>query len=140
MIGAVEHYITYIDGSELARSVLILLRPKIAMDYCMKVYREDGNSDRRHSAIELLRSIGDRRAFEWVPELLSDPDPTIQTWGAGMVDQLLFAEFIGLDECTPILEIMSANPNPGVRRYHELILQYLRSTENSEQPVAPNGK
>ncbi|MBC8128435.1 MAG: hypothetical protein H8M99_14940 [Gloeobacteraceae cyanobacterium ES-bin-144] len=138
--GAVEHYITYIDGSELARSVLGLLRPKVAMDYCMKIYREDDHLRRRQSSIELLRNIGDRRAFEWVPELLNDPDPTIQTWGASMVDELLFAGYIEADDCVKILVTMSEHSNPGVQRYHELILEFLSLNEdNSEQAVTPNG-
>jgi hypothetical protein len=137
--GAVEHYITYISGSELARSVLVLLRPKIAMDYCMKIYREDADPERRHASIELLRNVADRRAFGWVPELLSDPDPTIQSWGASMVDQLLFAGFIESEDCGDLLETMKAHPNPAVRHYHELIMDFfLRNDTNSEQFVDDN--
>jgi hypothetical protein len=131
IVGAVEHYITYIDGSELARSVLALLRPKEAMDYCMKIYREDPSSKRRHAAIELLRSITDKRAFEWVPELLSDADPTIQSWGASMVDELLFAGLVEAEDCLGLMETMKLHSNSQVRRYHDLVLDSIRRDESA---------
>jgi HEAT repeat protein len=131
---AVKHYITFMDGSELVRSVLILLRPKVAMEYCMKIYREDDDAKRRHAAIELLRNIGDRRAFDWVPELLSDPDPTIQSWAASMVDQLIFSKFIESEDCVELFPTMREHQNSKVRHYYNLISQHLDFKKTNSEP------
>lgn len=53
---AVDHYVSSQPGSELARSVLRLLKPRVAVERCLSIYRE-GTLPERRSAVELLRVI-----------------------------------------------------------------------------------
>jgi hypothetical protein len=123
IIDAVEHYLTGSSGSELCRSVLSILRPEVGMNYCYELYREDTDPQRRRSAVELLPAISDERVLQWVPEFLNDSDPDVQTWGAGIIDQLMFSNFISKDGATEILSVMERHSNPGVRRYRNLIAE-----------------
>ena len=86
---SVDHYLTSGPGSELARSVLWLLRPWSAMSYCYEIFRKSQDPDARWIAVELLRVVADRRALPWIPEFLADTDPRVQTWGIGVLDQLV---------------------------------------------------
>ena len=125
IIEAVEYYITGRPGAELVRSILWHIHPKTGMDHCYKIYKEDSDIDRRRDAVELLRVVADERALGWVEEFLNDPDPGIQTWGAGVVDQLLFSHFVEEENCSVLLNTMKNHANPGVRRMHGLITEYL---------------
>src|SRR5579862_9073280 len=60
---AVDYYVAYHPGAELARSVLVLLQPWPAMERCLEVWRSDADPDTRRAAVSLLRSIADRRAL-----------------------------------------------------------------------------
>jgi ribosomal protein S18 acetylase RimI-like enzyme len=124
---AVDYYVTSGPGSELVRSVLILLRPWTAMQRCYEIFRSNTEPDHRRAAVELLRVVADGRALAWVPEFLQDRDAGVQTWGAGVLDQLVWGGFVDPVSCRPLLKMMSAHPNEGVRRYHELIRQQLDS-------------
>lgn len=77
IVNAVEYYISMQPGFELARSVLRLMRPLSAMNHCRKIFRSHAPLAARRTAIELLRSVCDRRILPWVPEFLADPDPEI---------------------------------------------------------------
>ena len=133
---AVDYYVARLPGAELARSVLALLQPWPAMERCLEVWRGDADLDARRAAAELLRVIADRRALEWVPEFLRDRDEGVQTWGAGIVDQLLWSGQVDA-ECGTLLEEMQGHPNPGVRRYAELIGEFLARRGNAAAPSAP---
>src|SRR4051794_11520570 len=54
---AVDYYMTFAPGYELARSVLWHLTPEPAADYCYAIYQSDADPDRRHTAIQLLRYV-----------------------------------------------------------------------------------
>ncbi len=123
------------------------------MKYCYALYRSSPNLNTRRSSIELLRFIADRRALQWVPEFLSDDDPTIQNWGAALVDQLVFRSEIGISfttsdrkavsvnemtpdhreltmeaadqACAELLTLMKDHPTEVVRRYYDGIQQSL---------------
>jgi hypothetical protein len=92
---AVDYYISCKPGSELARHILWRLHPRSAMQYCYELYKSDSvDIETKISAIELLRVVGDRHVLKWIPEFLSDRDPSIQSWGIGILDQLLFSRLI----------------------------------------------
>jgi hypothetical protein len=129
---AVDYYVSGRRGFELARSVLGLLRPWSAMQRCYEVFRTDPDPESRRSAVELLRAVADRRALAWVPEFLRDSDEGVQTWGAGVVDQLLWSGLVEEENCQTILEMMSGHPNPGVQRYYCLIRESLDSHRSAE--------
>jgi hypothetical protein len=112
---AVDRYVADQPGSELARAVLRLFRSAVAMERCHEIFRESSDVNRRRSAVELLRMVADGRALEWVPEFLSDPDEGIQNWAIGVVDQLMFADLVGLDECQSVLALAAKHPSAYVR-------------------------
>jgi hypothetical protein len=133
---AVDHYVAGHPGGELARSVLALLRPWAAMERCLDVWRGNADAGSRRAAVELLRVVADRRALAWVTEFLRDPDEGVQTWGAGVVDQLLWSGQVDPEECGPLVEIMQGHPNEGVRRYAELIRSFLAHRGSAAEPGA----
>ncbi len=118
---AVDHYVDHRPGSELARSVLSLLRPTAAIDRCLAIGSSDDAVERRRAAIELLSVIADRRVLPFVRGFLDDPDSDIPSWGAEILDQLLSARLVELEEIEPLLAIIDAHPNPAVRRIGRLI-------------------
>ena len=112
---SVEHYVTRRPGSELARSVLWLLRPWSAMERCYEIYRHSDSLDERRAAVELLRVAADRRALAWVAEFLSDPDAEIQKWGMGVIDQLYFSSLADFEEIEEFLSVAERHPSEAVR-------------------------
>jgi uncharacterized protein len=104
---AVEQYITFKPGFELARSVLLVIKPWTAMKYCYDIYKNTDDIEIKRSAIGLLKVISDRRVLEWLPEFLADPDEGVQNGGMGIIDQLLFWE-IHHQRCVDILPQLSA--------------------------------
>jgi hypothetical protein len=136
-VEAVEHYVSHKPGAELARSVLWHLRPKAAMTRCYEIYRDSKSEDARQTAIELLRVVADRTALPWVAEFLADDDAAVQSWGAGVVDQLLWSSLVRVDECAAVLETMRDHANAQVRETHAWILEFLaeRTEEADEEPA-----
>ena len=128
---AVDHYVSLKPGYELVRSVLWHIHPWSAMERCYEIYNDDDDIETRRSAIELLRVIADKRVLPWIPGFLQDPDDGIQSWGAGIVDQLLFSDYIEPADCDGILAIMADHANEQVRHTHESIRSHLNSREES---------
>jgi hypothetical protein len=126
---AADYYVSGGPGGELARNVLWQLRPWSAMQRCHEIYRSGADVETRCAAVELIRVVADRRALPWVQEFLDDPDPGIQTWGAGVVDQLLWSRLAEPEECAALLERMAAHPNANVRGTAEWIQLFLRDRE-----------
>ncbi len=112
---SVDYYVAERKGSELARAVLWLLHPWSAMKRCYEIYRSSGKPEHRASAIELLRVVADKRALKWVNEFLEDPNPTIQNWGIGIVDQLIFSGRIYSEDAAQLIEIAERHDNENVR-------------------------
>lgn len=52
IIEAVDHYIAARPGYELSRSVLLLLRPELAVTHCLHVYRNVADLHDRRAAVE----------------------------------------------------------------------------------------
>jgi hypothetical protein len=112
---AVEHYVSFRPGFELARSVLWSVRPWSAMAHCHAIFDSDSNLNRRRAAVELLRVIADRRAVVWIDEFLADPDPEIQVWGIGVLDQLIFSALVDESACARVLSHAERHANPEIR-------------------------
>jgi hypothetical protein len=93
------------------------------MQRCHEIFGSSADIEARRRAVELLRVVADRRALCWVPEYLSDPDRALQFRGAGIVDQLLYSGLAELDECEPILELMSTHPHEKIREQYEALMQ-----------------
>ncbi|MFM2429391.1 MAG: hypothetical protein RLZZ511_604 [Cyanobacteriota bacterium] len=127
---AVEHYIKCRSGAELARSVLLRLKPWSGMKHCYYIFKHSENLDDRRSAIELLRVVGDRQVLKWIPEFLSDPDQSIQSWGIGIIDQLLFWELLFDEDVKEILELALTHENQYVRGQASRLLSVDHETEH----------
>ncbi len=124
---AVDHYVARGRGSELARSVLWLVRPDSAMQRCREISTESTDPEARRAAVELLRVVADRRALPWVSGYLDDPDEGVQQWGIGIVDQLLFSDLIEPEDAEPLLRRAEEHPNAEVRAQAEGIRAFLKS-------------
>jgi hypothetical protein len=124
---AVDHYVALKPGAELARFVLWQFHPWSAMERCYEIYQTSDDPDARCTAVELLRVVADRRALQWIPGFLEDPDKGVQCWGAGVVDQLLFSRLVHRDECEELLSLMANHANEQVRQTHAFVQEYLAS-------------
>ncbi len=129
LCAAVEHCISGAAGAELARAVLSQLHPWCAMQRCHELFLGTVELDTRRRAIELLRIVADRRALPWIAEYLTDPDPQIQFWGAGIVDQLLYSGLIEVEECESILQIMATHSHERIREQYEALMGILSGNE-----------
>ena len=133
---AVDHYVAECGshGAEVARQVLWNLQPERAMQRCYEIYRTDPDLQRKRNAVDLLRAVADDRVLPWVPGLLDDEDAMIQSYGGGVVDQLLWSELATVEACRELLAEMEHHANQNVRETHAFIRQYL-----DEREVAPEG-
>jgi len=113
---AVEYYIAGEPGSELARAVLMLLKPGSAMGHCYAIYLSTPIIEERRLAVELLRVIADHRAADWIYDFLKDEDQEIQMWGAAMLDELARSDALTEGETAKLMEIAGEHANPGVRK------------------------
>ena len=123
---SVDYYIAGGRGSMLARSVLWQLRPWSAMSYCYEIFKGSQELEIRRTAVELLRVVADRRAVPWIREFLYDSDPEIQSWGIGVLDQLLFSKLVESEEAEDLMSAAEVHPNEAVRECAERIRLYLR--------------
>jgi hypothetical protein len=112
---AVDTYVAFGDGAELARSILWHLHPWSAMQRCHEIYQSGAEIRERRRAVELLRVVADRRALPWIRQYLDDPDPEIRAWGIGIVDQLLFARLVEQVQCAELLAYARQHTDPAVR-------------------------
>lgn len=126
---AVEYYITGEPGSELARDVLKEIRPWSAMKHCYDIYKSDADIGKRRLAVELLRVVADRHAIGWIVEFLEDEDQEIQTWGAGILDQLAYAGLISEQETEELIGKAGKHINPSVREIVRFIRRRLPQSE-----------
>lgn len=126
LLNAVDTYVGHHPGSELARSVLCVLRPRVVMEHCYRIYQEESDIERRRAAVELLRVVGDKTVLSLVREFLSDPDETIQNWGAGLLDHLIFTGAVEPEYAEPFLCLGEGHTNPQVRSTSAQIREFVR--------------
>ena len=129
IVSAVEHHLTYELGSELARSVLMVLRPYVAMERCLEIFRTSEDSETKASAICLLNYISDRRVLEWLPEITSSADPAVRVWAVGVIDQLLIMQNeIELEEAMPFVTALLNDPDAGVGERAGQLMEMIKET------------
>ena len=131
---AVDYYVSAQPGSELARSVLWRLKSWTAMQRCHEIYEAESEPNEKASAIELLRVCSDHRVLPWISRYLTDEDESIQLWGAGVVDQLIWSELVEPDDCQSLLAKMKTHSNENVRERYDWIMSFLedRKIEDDE--------
>src|SRR5215475_14494074 len=81
------------------------------MARCRELAALSNESETRRSAVELLRVVADRRFLPWVSEFLDDKDAHVQSWGIGVLDQLLWSELIESEEAEEVLERAAHHEN-----------------------------
>jgi hypothetical protein len=95
------------------------------MLHCYEVFKSARDIGDRRLAVELVRVVADRRALPWIPEFLTDPDLEIQSWGAGVLDQLTFSELVEPEEAEALLLVMERHENGAVREQAERIRGFM---------------
>lgn len=96
---------------------------------CREIYRSDRPLEDRRNAIELLRVVADRRVVPWISDFLNDADDDIQSWGAGIIDQLLFSDLVEVQEVEHLLEECERHPNSQVRETIKSVRSHLKNQE-----------
>jgi len=123
---AVDYYVCDGRGSQVARSVLGLLRPWCAMQRCYEIYKSAAPMSDKEAAINLLCAIADSRAIPWIDEFLADSEAGIQNWGVGVLDQLLWGGGVEEEECAALLEVARHHSSHFVRERAAWIDNFLK--------------
>ena len=128
-VAAVDYYVSMRPGFELARSVLALLHPWVAMLRCRELAGSSPDVVVRRAAVELLRVVADARVLPWIDDFLDDADPYIQTCGILVLDRLLLADLADHSDCEAILARARLHHNRAVREAVSEIDQRTLSTQ-----------
>ena len=127
---AVDFYVSGQPGNEMARSVLILLKPPAAMERCREIFREPSDKQEAIDAINLLKMVADRRVLEWIPEFMESDIEGVRMWTLGILDQLLIMqEVITPEEAMPYFRQALADSSNSVRAQAQEILDVFQDTE-----------
>src|SRR5258708_27682206 len=102
------------------------------MRYCYEIFKSARAIEDRRASVELLRVVADRRALAWVVEFLDDQDAEIQSWGVGVVDQLLWSNLIESEEAEDLLQKSEQHENKAVREWAEFVRGFLRARAERE--------
>lgn len=122
ILGAVEHYLNYRPGSELARSVLRELRPPVAMERCLEIYRTSSDPEGVRASIELLRWIADAQALEWYPAFMQHEDHMVRCSAVRLIDQLWMSDEIEPEDAISRLQIAKTDNAEVVRSNAERVI------------------
>ena len=121
---AVDFYVAGGPGSELARSVLWMLRPPVAMDRCREIILASDDEEEASSAANLLQVVADRRVFDWLPELLDSRNDAVRAWAVGIIDELvIMTGEVELEEAMPLLDKALDDPAEQVRDRARQVLE-----------------
>ena len=110
---AVDSCVEFDPGAALAGSVLSLLKPAVARDYCLQIVRHDPDTSRRQFAAALFKDMATAGDLPVVDELLRHPDPDVQVWAVALLRVLSYYDE---DLATgPHGVLMREHPNSRVR-------------------------
>jgi len=106
IIDTVDYQISNQAGSELARSVLMLLRPKIAMQRCWQIFESTNNEQTASFALFLLRDICDESIFGKVSQLINNENALFRLHAIHIIDELCITqEVIEIDDAMKFIEM-----------------------------------
>lgn len=123
---SVDWYIAARPGWELARFALWRIQPPAARDRCVEVWRSSSKPLERQMAVELLRVLSTADDLGLIEGFLADPDEMVQTWGIGVLDQLVWSHQAEPEDAEPLLEMAARHSNPAVRERCEFIREVIR--------------
>ncbi len=127
---AVDFYVSGEPGFEVAKSVLMLLKPSASMERCREIFRDPADPQQAADAIELLRMVADRRVLAWLPEFLASDNDAVRIWTLGILDQLLvMQEAITPEEAAPFFKQALVDPSSNVRSAASRFLEDLAECE-----------
>lgn len=115
---AVEQAVDNAPGWLLATYVLVRLVSLRATERAYAIYQEAIDT-RAYWAIALIVAIHHPRAFDWIPQLLSDPEITIAVQGMDLLDAFLSSPElvdVGLLDVEPILAQAERDPRPEIHK------------------------
>lgn len=112
------------EGADMALEVLLFIRPKVVVDECVRILRDDA-STHVDKAIFLLADIGsfDMRAFDLAAEFLEHPDSVVRVGAVALIEQAMFRVPVDPATLDSVLEIASSNEDPQVLERIEGILE-----------------
>jgi hypothetical protein len=87
---AVDSCVDRDPGEALANSVLSLLKPQAARDYCLRIVRHDRDTSRRQFAASLFKDMATGDDLPVVAELLAHPDPQVPVWAVALLRVLAY--------------------------------------------------
>ena len=110
-------------GSETARSVLRLLRPQVARDRCIEIFRMSDGSVRGAAAIHLLSDVADLSVLQWMPEIQANSDIFVRAYSARIIDQLWMGGDLEPEEGRPFLDALLRDTDDMVRNAAKRLLE-----------------
>lgn len=102
-------------GADLARSVLEDVRPRSAGERCIEIFRSEHDLQRRQTAVGILCLVVANNQLYIVEELLNDPDPTIQEYGAAILENLVDSRLRADPNPEPFIALAENHSNEQVR-------------------------
>jgi len=108
-------------GADLARSVLEDVRPRSAGERCIEIFRSEQDLQRRQTAIGILCLVVVNNQLYMVEELLNDPDPTIQEYGAAILEALVDSRLRTDPNPEPFIALAENHSNEQVREKAQTI-------------------
>ena len=91
-----------------------------------EIFKGPETVENRRTAIELLRVGGGSQSITLDPRVLRGRR-RFQAWGAGVLDQLLWSEWVEQEEAEELLRTAEQHSNQSVRECAEFVRGYLRS-------------
>jgi len=123
---AVRHAVSLKPGAALAANVVAEVRGRVAMDECLRLYRELENEDLRLNAVRILYDAGDGAVLPFLNELLRDPSPKLHRVVASVVYKLAMGAEIEAADALAILEPMATAADDEVRSQAAHLLPAIR--------------
>ena len=110
LVDAAHHAIHGVEGSETARSVLVLLRPRCAMEYAHRVLCESRDATIKSFAGSVLAHIADASALSWVEPLLESTHDAEQRAGCHLLRNLIWDHDLDVD-VGPLIDLVHRHSN-----------------------------
>ena len=87
--GAVDQWASFEPGFQTAEKTLLVMRSRVAMEYCYEIYRNEPNTERAGRAIFLLSEMADWQFVRWAPEFMEDGNVSIRWNTTVALEQVL---------------------------------------------------
>lgn len=129
LLDAVDYTLSWSDGFEAARSVLQLLKPKVAADRCMEIFRLRPAGELAADAVHLLSDLVDMEALRWLDEIFASDDSMVRRNGLRIIDQLWMSG-LDEDEAVKLIEPILADEDPLVAESGKRLIEFIRGEQD----------